>query len=160
MDADLWDAGVDLEAAMAGAMRPSRVARLLLARPPGSAIWQELGGWQALTGAEVQLVMLRHLTVQVNSDPKKPAPKEPRPPIGLIEQRAREAERRQRIDQNAPAHRAMWDDPEVRAEMEARLAAWGDITGRAKAREQHQAVAARMRGWADPPPVEAQPNTP
>lgn len=141
-------------------MRPSRVARILLARPPGSAIWQELGGWQALTGAEVQLVMLRHLIAQVNSDPKKPGPKEPRPPIGLIEQRARDAERRQRVEDHAPVHRALWDDPAKRAEMEGRLAAWGDITGRSKAREQHRAVAARMRGWADPPLAPAQPDTP
>lgn len=93
----------------------------MFSQPGGAEVWKEIGGWLALTEAEVAGVMTVHTLVAVNSD--KP-PKAPQAPVGRIGERARKNDLQSRFERGAEAFAAKFNSPEMRAKMEARLAAW------------------------------------
>lgn len=150
MEADLWDLGFDLDHARASGVSPRKLARLLLAQPAGARIWQEIGGWQALPEAVVMQHQQMHLDVVIHhaqSGQKGSPPKPPAPPVGLIEKRRREKTRAATHESKARAFLEATDTPDMRAELEARLASWGDVS-KLKASSQMNAFAReRMADW-------------
>lgn len=150
VEADLWDLGIDLDEARAGGMRPSKVARLLLAQQPGARVWQELGGWDALpldvVMAQQQIyvdVLIAH--GQSGQSGKPPAP--PTPPLGKIEERLRAVVRAATHEDKARAFIEATKAPDMQAMIEERLKTWGNISEHTEASRLNRQARQRMAEW-------------
>lgn len=126
------------------------MARLLLSQPAGARVWQEIGGWNALSEAALIAQQQTHLQLLIQhaqSGAHGSPPKPPAPPVGLIEQRRREAHRVATHEQKALAYRAVADRPEFKAMIEERLASWGDLSKFTKGAELNRFANERMATW-------------
>lgn len=142
--------GIDLDEARASGMSPRKVARLLLAQPAGARVWREIGGWQALPEDVVMQHQQMHLQVVIHhaqGGGKGSAPKPPTPPVGLIEQRRRARVQAETHESKARAFLQVTDTPEMRAELEKRLAAWGDMAQHQRGNQVNAFSRERMADW-------------
>lgn len=147
--------GIDLDDARASGMSPRKIARLLLAQPAGARVWREIGGWNAVPEEVAMQQQAMHLQVVIHhaqSGAKSSPPKPPAPPVGLIEERRRKKVQAQTHEAKARAFLAATDTPEMRREIEDRIASWGDLSKLQRSSQVNEATRERMAQWDAPPP--------
>lgn len=146
--------GIDLDEARASGMSPRKVARLLLAQPAGARVWREIGGWNAVPEHVAMQQQAMHLQIVINhaqSGSKSSPPKPPAPPVGLIEERRRKKAQAETHESKARAFLAVTDTPEMRQEIEDRIASWGDLSKLQRGSQVNDFTRERMAQWnADP----------
>ena len=131
-------------------MRPSKVARLLLAQQPGARVWQELGGWDALPMEVVmqqQQIYVDVLIAHGQSGDRGKPPAAPTPPIGRIEERLRAEVRAATHEDKARAFIKVTQAPDMRKLIEERLASWGDMRQHTEAAMLNRQARQRMAEW-------------
>lgn len=150
--------GIDIDKVLSGEtpMRPSRVAFLLFSQPAGANVWKETGGWIAYTAEELQLVLSRDEQIQIAEAQagSKQKHKYPEPPLGRIEQRMIDANKKRRFVDRASDFKKITE--EHREEIISALDSWGDDWNKGVSRYDHMRVDAQkaLEQWEETPQLE------